>query len=108
MTFEELYDLSDKDEPIKVAEHKDIEDDGQTVLITERIIKIHTTATFEDGKKEIEADKDVTIIDTVTLEGLEVGIKYQLVGWQMLQEENAELIINGKRVENDYRTACLY
>ncbi|MCU6761736.1 Predicted outer membrane protein [uncultured Roseburia sp.] len=102
VTFEELYDLSDKDEPIKVAEHKDIEDDGQTVLITERIIKIHTTATFEDGKKEIEADKDVTIIDTVTLEGLEVGTKYQLVGWQMLQEENAELIIDGKRVENDY------
>ena len=101
-TFEELYDLSDKDEPIKVAEHKDIEDDGQTVLITERIIKIHTTATFEDGKKEIEADKDVTIIDTVTLEGLEVGTTYQLVGWQMLQEENAELIIDGKRVENDY------
>ena len=102
VTFEELYDLSDKDEPIKVAEHKDIEDDGQTVLITERIIKIHTTATFEDGKKEIEAGKDITIIDTVTLEGLEVGTKYQLVGWQMLQEENAELIINGKRVENDY------
>ena len=102
VTFEELYDLSDKDEPIKVAEHKDIEDDGQTVLITERIIKIHTTATFEDGKREIEAGKDVTIIDTVTLEGLEVGTKYQLVGWQMLQEENAELIIDGKRVENDY------
>ena len=89
-------------EPVKVAEHKDIEDDGQTVLITERIIKIHTTATFEDGKKEIEVDKDVTIVDTVTLEGLEVGTKYQLVGWQMLQEENAELIINCKRVENDY------
>ena len=102
VTFEELYDLSDKDEPIKVAEHKDIEDDGQTVLITERIIKIHTTATFEDGKKEIEAGKDVTIIDTVTLEGLEIGTKYQLVGWQMLQEENAELIIDDKRVENDY------
>ena len=102
VTFEELYDLSDKDEPIKVAEHKDIEDDGQTVLITERIIKIHTTATFENGKKEIEADKDVTIVDTVTLEGLEVGTKYQLVGWQMLQEENAELIIDGKRIENDY------
>ena len=102
VTFEELYDLSDNDEPIKVAEHKDIEDDGQTVLITERIIKIHTTATFENGKKEIEADKDITIVDTVTLEGLEVGTKYQLVGWQMLQEENAELIIDGKRIENDY------
>ena len=102
VTFEELYDLSNPDEPVKVAEHKDIEDDGQTVLITERIIKIHTTATDKDGNKEIEAGKDVTIIDTVTLEGLEVGTQYKLVGWQMLKEENAELLINGKHVESDY------
>ena len=102
VTFEELYDLSNPDEPVKVAEHKDIEDDGQTVLITERIIKIHTTATDKDGNKELEAGKDVTIIDTVTLEGLEVGTQYKLVGWQMLKEENAELLINGKRVESDY------
>ena len=102
VTFEELYDLSNPDEPVKVAEHKDIEDDGQTVLITERIIKIHTTATDKDGNKEIEAGKDVTIVDTVTLEGLEIGTKYQLKGWQMLKEKNAELIIDGKRIENDY------
>ena len=102
VTFEELYDLSNPDEPVKVAEHKDIEDDGQTVLITERSIKIHTTATDKDGTKEIEAVKDVTIIDTVTLEGLEVGTQYKLVGWQMLKEENAEFLINGKRVESDY------
>ncbi len=102
VTFEELYDLSNPEEPVKVAEHKDIEDDGQTVLITERIIKIHTTATDKDGKKEIEAGEDITIVDTVKLEGLEVGTNYQLVGWQMLKEENAELIINDKRVENDY------
>ena len=102
VTFEELYDLSNEDEPVKVAEHKDIDDEGQTVLITERIISIHTTATSEDGKKEIEAGKDVTIIDTVTLDGLEIGTKYQLVGWQMIKDENAELIINGERVENDY------
>jgi len=102
VTFEELYDLSNPDEPVKVAEHKDIEDDGQTVLITERIIKIHTTATDKDGNKELEAGKEVTIVDTVTLEGLEVGTQYKLVGWQMLKEENAELLINGKRVESDY------
>lgn len=102
VTFEELYDFSNSDEPVKVAEHKDIEDDGQTVLITERIIKIHTTATDKDGNKELKAGKDVTIIDTVTLEGLEVGTQYKLVGWQMLKEENAELLINGKRVESDY------
>ena len=102
VTFEELYDLSNPKEPVKVAEHKDIEDDGQTVLITERIIRIHTTAADLDGNKEIQADKEVTIIDTVTLEGLEVGTKYQLKGWQMVKEENAELLIDGKRVENDY------
>ena len=101
VTFEELYDLSNPKEPVKVAEHKDIEDDGQTVLITERIIHIHTTAADPDGNKEIQADKEVTIIDTVTLEGLEIGTKYQLKGWQMVKEENAELIIDGKRVEND-------
>ena len=102
VTFEELYDLSNEDEPVKVAEHKDIDDEGQTVLITERIISIHTTATSEDRKKEIEAGKDVTIIDTVTLDGLEIGTKYQLKGWQMIKDENAELIIGGERVENDY------
>ena len=102
VTFEELYDISNPEEPVKVAEHKDISDDGQTVSITERIIKIHTTATDKEGKKEIEAGKEVTIIDTVALEGLEAGIKYQLVGWQMLKEENTELMINGKRVENSY------
>lgn len=102
VTFEELYDLSNPDEPVKVAEHKDIDDDGQTVLITNRIINIHTTATDKDGKKEIEAAKEVTIIDKVTLEGLEVGTKYKLVGWQMLKENNAELLINGKKVENEY------
>ena len=102
VTFEELYDLSNPKEPVKVAEHKDINDDGQTVFITERIINIHTTAADLDGNKEIQADKEVTIIDTVTLEGLEVGTKYQLKGWQMVKEENAELIIDGKRVEKDY------
>ena len=102
VTFEELYDLSNPKEPVKVAEHKDIEDDGQTVLITERIINIHTTATSKDGEKVIEAGKGVTIIDTVKLDGLEVGTKYQLKGWQMIKDENAELVIDGKRVENDY------
>ena len=103
VTFEELYDLSDKNEPVKVAEHKDITDDGQTVSVKERIIKIHTTAADkETGEKSIVAGKEVTIVDTVTLSGLEVGSKYQLKGWQMDKAENAELLIDGKRVESDY------
>ena len=102
MTFEELYDLSNPDEPTKVAEHKDIEDEGQTVTITERIITMHTTATDKaTGKKTIEAGKDVTIVDIVTLDGLEKGVKYTLKGWEMVKSENAELIVSGKRVENN-------
>ena len=33
VTFEELYVLKNPEEPVKVAEHKDIDDEGQTVLI---------------------------------------------------------------------------
>ncbi|PBE99291.1 hypothetical protein BGU37_17335 [Clostridioides difficile] len=80
VSFEELYDLSNPEEPVKVAEHKAIEDDGQTVLITDRLIKIHTTATHKDGQEEIEACNDVTIVDTEELGGLEIGKKYQLMG----------------------------
>ena len=68
----------------------------------EKEISIHTTATSKDGEKTILAGKEVTIVDTVKLDGLTKGTKYQLKGWQMLKEENTELLINGKRVENDY------
>ena len=36
VTFEELYDTSNPDEPTKVAEHKDIKDEGQTVTVKEK------------------------------------------------------------------------
>ena len=102
VTFEELYDLSNPDEPIKVAEHKDIEDEGQTVTIEERVIEIHTNAVDKaTGEKMIVAGKEVTVIDTVTLDGLEKGTTYQLKGWQMVKSENAQLLIGGEPVEND-------
>ena len=59
VTFEELYDLSNPDEPTKVAEHKDIEDEGQTVTITERIITMHTIATaFNVLGMEVQVSDD--------------------------------------------------
>ena len=36
VTFEELYDFSNPDEPKKVTEHKDIEDEGQTITFKEK------------------------------------------------------------------------
>lgn len=102
VTFEELYDVTNPDEPVKVAEHKDIENDRQTVTITERIITMHTNAADKaTGEKTIDAGKEVTIVDTVSLDGIEKGVKYQLKGWEMVKSENAEFIINGKRVENN-------
>ena len=35
VTFEELYDFSNPGEPKKVAEHKDIDDEGQTITFKE-------------------------------------------------------------------------
>ena len=102
VTFEELYDVTNPDEPVKVAEHKDIENDRQTVTITERIITMHTNAADKaTGEKTIDAGKEVTIVDTVSLDGIEKGVKYQLKGWEMRKSENTELIINDKRVENN-------
>ena len=58
----------------------------------EQEISIHTTATDgTTGGKSIVAGKEVTITDTVTLNGLTKGTEYTIKGWQILQEENAEL-----------------
>lgn len=102
VTFEELEDVTNPDEPEKVAEHKDIEDEGQTITIKTRVIDIHTNATGINGEKELDPNEDVTIIDTVTLKGLEVGKEYTLTGVQILKDSNAELIINGEKVTSEY------
>lgn len=66
-------------------------------------ISIHTTAADKaTGEKSIVAGKSVTIVDTVTLDGLTKGTKYQLKGWQMVKSENAQLLIDGEPVESDY------
>ena len=36
VTFKELYDLSNPDEPKKVTKHKDIEDKGQTITFKKK------------------------------------------------------------------------
>ena len=94
--------MSNPDEPVKVAEHKEIKDDGQTVTIKENNeSKPKKETDTSKGKKKEKEKKSVTIVDTVTLDGLEKGVKYTLKGWEMVKSENAELIVNGKRVEND-------
>ena len=104
VTFEELEDVTNPEEPEKVAEHKDIDDEGQTVKINTRNIEIHTNATGVNGEKKFVAnDEDVTIVDTVTLKNLEVGKEYVISGYQMIKEDNAELLINNEMVTGEYK-----
>ena len=87
---------------VVVSRNKVVVDLGTLTDEYEPEITIHTTATDKvTGEKSIVAGKNVTIVDTVTLDGLTKGTKYQLKGWQMVKSENAELLVNGKRVEND-------
>ena len=92
---------------VVVSRNKVTVDLGTLTDEYEKEITIHTTATDKKtGEKMIVAGKDIKIVDKVTLDGLEVGTKYKLSGWQMLKEENAELLIDGKRVDNaNYRGA---
>ena len=88
---------------VVVSRNKVTVDLGTLTDEYEKEISIHTTATDKKtGEKMIVAGKAIKIVDKVTLDGLEVGTKYKLSGWQMLKEENAELLIDGKRIDSDY------
>lgn len=66
VTFEELYDLSNSDKPVKVAEHKEIEDKGQTVSIKEISEEPETPETPDKPKEPDKPSKpdDFTIPNT--------------------------------------------
>lgn len=85
-----------------VSKNNTVIDLGTLVDEYEEEITIHTTVTDKStGKKSIVAGKEVTIVDTVTLDGLVKGTKYTLKGWEMVKSENVELFIDGERVENE-------
>ena len=79
VVFEELYV---KDGTDKIAEHSDINDEGQTVTVVDTKI-IHTTATESvTGNKTV----DTTIVyvdDKVEMQGLSAGKEYTLKGTLM-------------------------
>ena len=82
-------------EKIKVATHADIEDEDQMIYIP----KIRTNAISDDTKSHVvEAKKDITIIDTVSYEGLEVGREYIMKGMLMDQKTGKALKIDDKEV----------
>ena len=80
---------------IQIAVHADIEDKDQTVYIP----KVRTTAIADDTKDHVtEAKKEVTIVDTVSYEGLEVDREYTVKGVLMNKATGKVITVNGKEV----------
>ena len=75
VVFDELYRVKTN---TLIAEHKDIEAESQTVKIF--VPKIGTTAEFEDGSKEIIANKEIVVIDTVSYKDLKPEREYTVSG----------------------------
>lgn len=95
--FEEVYTIDDEDKTKKlIAEHKDINDEGQTVRVVEP--EIGTKATTDNGKKETAENKEITIVDKVSYKDLIIGKEYTIKGKLMDKETGRPLLVHGKEV----------
>lgn len=93
VVFESLY----KDNQ-QLAVHADINDEGQTVTV--KVPEIKTTAKV-NGKKEVTADKEITIDDTVKYTNLTPGKEYKIVGTLMDKATGKPFEIDGKPVTSE-------
>ena len=82
-------------EDVEVAEHKDINDEGQTIHIP----AAQTTATDDSSKINVsEAKKEVSVTDTVAYRNLVPGKTYTISGTLMDQRTGKAVTVNGKAV----------
>lgn len=73
----------------KLAEHKDLNDEGQTIYFP----GVGTTALDKDTNDHIsKADKEITIVDNVRYTNLRVGKKYTVKGILMDQETGKKVL----------------
>lgn len=79
----------------EVAFHTQIDDAPQTIYFPE----IKTTAKDgKDGDQDVLAEKETSIIDTVSYKDLVTGLTYRVVGTLMDKETGKEVLIDGKPV----------
>lgn len=82
----------------EVAFHTQIDDDPQTIYFP----KIKTTAKDgKDGDQEVLAEKETSIIDTVSYKDLVTGLTYRVVGTLIDKETGKEVLIDGKPVTSE-------
>lgn len=95
VVFEELSVRTD-DEDVTIDEHKDPEDEDQTVHVPE----IRTTAVNTETEDHIAmAKKDIVIVDTVRYRNLIPGREYTVRGKLVYKDNGNDVIIDGEYVE---------
>lgn len=91
--YEELYQ-----EDARLAVHADLENQDQQTYFPE----IGTQAAdAADGDKDVTADAEAKIVDTISFKNLVPGETYHVVGTVMDKEAGKELLIDGKKVEGE-------
>ena len=91
VVFETLY----QGETI-IAEHRDLEDEGQTITFTE-LPRIGTTATV-NGQHTADPTGEITIVDVVEYSGLIPGETYTVSGILMDKGSGKPLLVDGAEV----------
>ena len=83
---------TDEDNPNPVGEHKDIDDEDQTVTSegSEKTPKVSTNADFEGGLREVVAGAKV--VDQVSYEGLVPGKEY-ILDAQLISKEDGKTVL---------------
>ncbi|MBC1604728.1 collagen binding domain-containing protein, partial [Listeria rocourtiae] len=94
VAFERLYQNGQE-----VAVHTDIHDANQTVKF--KTPEIGTTATDQNGEKELNADNEITVIDVVEYKDLIAGKEYTLQGILMDKATNAPVLVKGEEVRGE-------
>lgn len=89
VAYESLYSTEQPEKPI--AEHKDINDEDQTVDVTDIIIGTEARIGEDDGKVA-DPLESVTVIDKVNYSGLIVGKTYTITGVLMVKETGMPLL----------------
>lgn len=79
----------------EIAVHADIEDEGQSIFFPE----IRTTAKDgKDGDQKVLAEKETTVVDTITYKNLVPGTEYKAAGTLMDKKTGKAIEVNGKAV----------
>ena len=91
VAYEEVFDVKTG---ALIADHKDIDDNDQTVVIP----KIGTTLTGESNNKAVNAGKETTLIDTVKYENVESGREIEVQGVLHDKETGEVVKVDGKEI----------